>query len=326
MPCLSRIKKLLAVSLLAVLPGLAAAQTYPNREIHLVVPFPPGGAVDILARAIGQKIGESLGRSVVIDNRAGAGGAVGSAYAAKAPADGYTLLMGSTSSISINPALNAKLPYQPQRDFTPISLVAYVPHLLAISPSVPARNVPEFIQYAKAQPKPPAFASAGPGSPHHLAGEIFKSSTGIDLLHVPYKGTGPGLVELMSGEVQLMSVEMVAALPHIQAGKLKVLGIAAPKRSPLAPEIPTIAEAGLPGFEITSWYGVFAPAGTPPEIVTLLSQTINTALQSPEMKESLAKMGATPGGGTAQEFAAHVRREDQKWSSAAKKANVRLDM
>jgi tripartite-type tricarboxylate transporter receptor subunit TctC len=326
MPCLSRIKKVFAATLFATLPALASAQAYPNRDIHIVVPFPPGGAVDILARAIGQKMGEALGKSVIIDNRAGAGGAVGSAYAAKAQPDGYTLLMGSTSSISINPALNSKLPYQPQRDFTPISLVAYVPHVLAISPNVPAKNVPEFIQYAKSQTKPPAFASAGQGSPHHLAGEIFKSSTGIDMLHVPYKGTGPGLVELMSGEVQLMSVEMVAAMPHIQANKLKVLGIAAPKRSALAPDIPTIAEAGLPGFEITSWYGVFAPAGTPPEVVTLLSKTINTALQTPEMKESLSKMGATPGGGTAQEFAAHVKREDEKWSSAAKKANVRLDM
>lgn len=319
-------RKAIAVSILAVLPSLASAQTYPNREIHLVVPFPPGGAVDILARAVGQKISEALGRSVVIDNRAGAGGAVGSAYAAKAQPDGYTLLMGSTSSISINPAINPKLPYQPTRDFTPVSLVAYVPHLLSVAPTVPSKNITEFVQYAKAQPKPPAFASAGPGSPHHLAGEIFKSMSGIDMLHVPYKGTGPGLVDLMSGQVQFMSVEMVAAMPHVQAGKLKVLGIAAPQRSALAPDIPTVAEAGLPGFEITSWYGVFAPAGTPQEIVALLAKTINNALQSPEMQASLAKMGATPGGGTAQSFAEHVKRENEKWSTAAKKANVTLDM
>jgi|HigsolmetaGSP12D_1036236.scaffolds.fasta_scaffold00089_10 Uncharacterized protein conserved in bacteria len=302
-----------------------AAQPYPARELRLVVPFATGGAVDTLARAVGQKLAESLGRPVIIDNRAGAAGAIGSEAVARAPADGYTLLMGSTTTISINPSLKLDLPYSPTRDFAPISLVAFVPHVLVVNPEVPADSIQDFISYAKSRPVPMGFASAGAGSPHHLAGEIFKSMTGVEMLHVPYKGTGPGLVDLMSGQVQFMSVEMVAALPQVRAGKVKALGVATGVRSEVAPELRTVAEAGLPGFEITSWYGLFAPAGTPPDIVALLAEHVDRALHTPQLRASLEKMGATPGGGTPKDFAAHIARENAKWAKAVAEAGVKIE-
>jgi tripartite-type tricarboxylate transporter receptor subunit TctC len=315
----------LSFFLTAVFCAPTFAQNYPVKPIRLVVPFPPGGAVDAIGRIIGQKLGDSWGHNVVIDNRGGAAGAIGSELVARSPADGYTLLVGSTSTISINPALNSKLAYSPQRDFVPVSLVGYVPHILLVNAAVPANNVKDFIAYAKAQGKPVTFASVGTGSPHHLAGEIFKSMTGIDMVHVPYTGSGPALIGLMSGQVQFLSLDLPPALAQLGSGKVKALGLAAAKRDPLLPDVPTVAESGLPGFEISGWYGIFAPIQTPKPIVAKLSAEIDRLLAAPDVRASLAKIGVNVLGGSAEQFAAYVKREDAKWSKAIRDAGVRVE-
>ncbi len=310
---------------LVVVPAAANAQAYPAKPIRLIVPFPPGGAVDVLGRAIAAKLTEQLGQQVVVDNRAGAGGALGGELAAKSAADGYTLLMGSTTTMSINPYIYAKLPYDPARDFVPVTLVAFVPHVLVAGPSVPAQTLREFITYAKAHPGKLDFASAGNGTPHHIAGEMFKQMTGIEMVHVPYKGTGPALTDLVGGQVAFMSVEILAAMPLAKAGKLHVLGVATAQRNPSAPELPTVAEAGLPGFEVTSWYGVVAPAGTPREITARLASEIAKAVASSDFRERLAALGATPVGNSPDEFGTFMRRESSKWEAAVKASGAHVD-
>ena len=315
---------------LAVAAALCAAatafgQAWPSKPLRIIVPFPPGGAVDVLGRAIGQKLGDALGQGVVIDNRAGAGGAVGSEAAAKSPADGYTLLMGSTSTISINPALVSKPAYEPARDFVPVSQVAFVPHMLVASAAVPASNLREFIAYAKAKPGRLNYASAGNGTPHHIAGEMFKQLAGVDLVHVPYKGTGPAVSDLLSGQVAFMSVEILAALPQVRAGKLHALGVATSARSEVAPEVPTVAEAGLPGFEVTAWYGVFAPAGTPAPVVQRVAVEVAKAVAQADFRERLAGMGATPVGSGPEEFALFLRAENLRWANAVRASGAKLD-
>lgn len=311
-------------ALIALAAGSVLAQ-YPNRPLRIIVPFPPGGAVDVLARAVGLNARESLGQNIVIDNRPGFGGAVGSEVAAKATADGYTLLMGSTSTISINPTLVAKLPYDPVRDFVPITQVAFVPHLLASSAAVPATTLKEFMAYVKARPGKVAYGSAGTGTPHHIALEMFKQMTGLDMLHVPYKGTSPALVDLLSGQISCMSAEILAVLPHVRAGRLRALGIATAARNQVAPDIPTISEAGLPGFEVTSWYGILAPTGTPPEITRRLAGDIAKSLATPDMRQRFSDMGATPVGSTPEQFAAFIKREGTKWAKAIKDSGARVD-
>ena len=301
----------------------AQAQPYPNRPVKLVVPWPTGGAVDIIGRLVAQNIADPLGQPVVIDNRGGAAGAIGSEYVAKSPPDGYTLLMGSTTVISINPAIQ-KLPYAPT-DFAPITMVAFVPHMLVISAEVPANNLKEFIAWVKANPGKVSYASAGPGTPHHIAGEMFKSIAGVDMLQVPYKGTGPALIDLIANRVQFMSVEAVAALPQVRAGKLKALGVATKTRNALAPDIPTVAEAGLPGFEVTAWYGVVAPLGVPKPAAALLAKTISKGLEDPTFREKLSSLGATPVGGTPEEFGELLKRENAKWAKAIKDADIRVE-
>jgi len=319
MPLLRRVLGAIAIAAAAT---IAHAQ-YPERPIKLVVPWPPGGAVDTIGRLIADNASAPLGQSIVVENRAGAAGAIGSDIVAKAEPDGYTLLMGSTTVISINPALQ-KLNYKPS-DFSPITMVAFVPHILVISNDVPANNLKEFIAWVKANPGKVSYASAGPGSPHHIAGEMFKSMAGVDMLQVPYKGTGPALLDLLTNRVQFMSVEAVAALPQVRAGKLKALGVAIPERSPLAPDIPTVAEAGLPGFEITSWYGVVAPSGVPKSAATLLAKTISKSIETPSFQEKLKGLGATPVGGTPEQFGALLVRENAKWAKAIKDANITVD-
>jgi len=302
----------------------ACAQAYPTKPIRLVVPFPPGGAVDAIGRIVGQRLGDTFGHNVVIDNRGGAAGAIGSEVAARAAPDGYTLLVGSTSTISINPALNPRLAYNPERDFVGVSLVGHVPHILVVNASVNAATVREFVAYAKTQKKL-SYASVGTGSPHHLAGEIFKGMTGIDMVHVPYTGSGPALIGLMGGQVQFMSLDMPAVLPHLGSGKVKALGIAAAKRDPLVPDVPTVAESGLPGFEISGWYGIFAPARTPKDIVARLSAEIGRLLSTPDGRAALAKIGVNVLGGTPEQFAAYSRRENAKWSKAIKDSGTKID-
>ena len=319
---------LLAAIALAVASTSAIAQSaanYPSRPIRLIVPFPPGGAVDAIGRIVGQKLAENFGQNVVIDNRGGAAGAIGSELAARAVADGYTLLVGSTSTISINPALNSRLNYHPQRDFTPISVVGFVPHVLVVSTAVPAGTVKDFISYAKGQKKPVTYASVGTGSPHHLAGEIFKGMAGIDMVHVPYTGSGPALIGIMGGQVQFLSVDLPAVVGQLSSGKLKPLAIAAAKRDPLLPDLPTVSESGLPGFEISGWYGIFAPAKTPTAIVSKLSTEISGLLKTPDVRASLAKIGVNVLGGTTHEAADYIRREDAKWSKAIRDSGTKIE-
>jgi len=315
------LRHLVAFAALAIVT-VAQAQ-YPNKPIKLVVPWPPGGAVDTIGRLISQHIAEPIGQPVIVDNRAGAAGAIGSEVVAHSEPDGYTLLMGSTTVISINPALQ-KLPYQPT-DFAPITMVAFVPHILVIPAEVPANNLKEFVAWVKSNPGKVNYASAGPGTPHHIAGEMFKSLAGIDMLQVPYKGTGPALADLLSNRVQFMSVEAVAALPHVRSGKLRALGVATAQRHPLAPDIPTVAEAGIPGFEVTSWYGVVAPNGVPKQTATLLATTISKAMEAPTFREKLTNLGAIPVGGTPEQFGEILQRENAKWAKAIKDANIKID-
>jgi tripartite-type tricarboxylate transporter receptor subunit TctC len=321
---LSDLCRILGAAALCV-AGAAAAQTWPSKPVRMIVPFPPGGAVDILGRAVAQKLGDSLGQGIVIDNRAGAGGAVGSEAAAKSPPDGYTLLMGSTSTISIIPALVSKPTYDPSRDFVPVSQVAFVPHIVVASTSLAASNLREFIAYAKANPGRLNYASAGNGTPHHIAGEMFKQLAGVDLVHVPYKGTAPAVNDLLAGQVSFMSVEILAALPHVRAGKLRALGVASGTRAEVAPEVPTVAEAGLPGFEVTAWYGVLAPAGTPAPILQRVASEIAKAVAQPDFRERLAGMGGSPVGSGPEEFARFLRTENARWADAVRASGAKLD-
>ena len=318
--CRLRTFLLFAAFLVAI---AAQAQPYPSHAIKLVVPWPPGGAVDIIGRLVADNVSGSIGQPIVIDNRGGAAGAIGSEYVAKSAANGYTLLMGSTTVISINPALQ-KLPYSPT-DFAPITMVAFVPHILVIPAEVPANNLKEFVAWVKANPGKVSYASAGPGTPHHIAGEMFKALAGVEMLQVPYKDTGPALIDLIANRVQFMSVEAVAALPHVRSGKLKALGVATPTRNPLAPDIPTVAEAGLPGFEVTAWYGVVAPMGVPQPAADLLARNISKALENATFREKLAGLGAIPVGGTPEQFGDMLKVENAKWGKAIKDANIHLE-
>jgi tripartite-type tricarboxylate transporter receptor subunit TctC len=315
----------LLLCLVAVsLSGTAVAQAqFPVKPIRLVVPWPPGGAVDTIGRLVAQHIAEPLGQPVIVDNRGGAAGAIGSDLVARAPADGYTLLMGSTSVISINPALQP-LPYKPT-DFAPITMVAFVPHVLVVPAEIPVNNLREFIEHVKARPNQLNYGSAGQGTPHHIAAEMFKAAAGVTLLQVPFKGTAPALQDLLANRVQFMSVELVSALPHIQSGRLKALGVATPARNPMAPKIPTVAEAGIPGFDVTAWYGVVAPAGVPQAAAERLASATSKALTLPDFRDRLAAMGATPVGGTPAEFGKILERENASWAKAIKNAGIRLD-
>ena len=309
---------------LALAIGTAAHAQFPTKPVRIIVPFAPGGAVDVIARVTAQKMTESMGQNVYVENRVGAGSIVGTEIAVRAAPDGYTLLMGAASSLVINPLLQ-KLSYDPLKDFVAVTLVGSVPHLLVTNSTIPVNNLKEFIAYANARPGQLNYGSPGAGTPHHIAIEMFKQMAGVNLLHVPYKGTGPAMIELLGGQIALMSSEILAALPHGQSGKLRVLGIATEARNPLAPEIQTVTEAGLPGFLVTTWYGVVAPAAVPKEIIAQLSQTISKALTTAEMREKLATLGATPMGGTPADFDAHLRRENIKWTKAVKESGVRLD-
>jgi len=308
-----------AAALLVVSQG-TQAQAFPNKPIRLVAPFAPGGALDLIARGIGEKMSVSMGQSVIVENRAGASGAIGSEAVARSAPDGYTLLLGATTTHGINPALNPKLTYDPVKDFTPISLVATIPHILVVNPSVPANSLQEFVQLAKSKPGM-AFGSAGNGSPHHLAGEMLKMMAHIDVVHVPYKGSGPAMVDLIAGQTQFMSVELTAAAPHLKAGKLRALAIATAKRVP-GVDLPTVAESGYPGFEVTAWYAIFGPAGMPDELVSRLNAEIVKALATPDLRDRLQKVGATPVGSSAAELAAHVRAELARWTQVVKAAGI----
>jgi tripartite-type tricarboxylate transporter receptor subunit TctC len=311
--------------LLALVAALPSAQTYPTKPIRLVVPFPPGGATDILARDVAQRLTDAWGQSVIVDNRPGAGGNIGSELVAKSPPDGYTLEMGTVGTHAINASLYAKMPYDNVKDFVPVILVAGVPNVLVVNPSVPVNSVAELIAYAKANPGKLNFASSGNGTSIHLSGELFKVMAGVQMTHVPYKGSAPALQDLLGGQVQLMFDNLPPSLPQIKAGKLRALAVTSSTRALALPDVPTLAESGLPGFEASSWFGVLAPAGTPPAIVTKLNTEIANWLSTPAAREKLTKQGANPAGGTPEDFAKHIAAETAKWAKVVKESGARID-
>ena len=315
---------LVTTALLLAIAGPAAAQSYPVKSIRWISPWPAGGANDIFSRAIGQKIAESLGQQVLVDNRPGAAGTIGSDIAAKAPADGYTLVMGSSPTHAIAPALYPALPYDPVRDFAAVTLVGSVPNVLVLHPSVPAKTVKEFIAVAKARPGKLNFASTGNGTSQHLSAELFKFMAGLDMVHIPYKGTAPALTELVAGQVDLAFENMPALIPHIQAGRLRALAVTTTKRSAVMPELPTIAEAALPGYDASVWFGVFAPAGTPRPVIDRLHGEILKALQTQDLKSRMIAMGTEVSGMGPDDFSAYVRKEIPKWANLVKAAGVKV--
>jgi tripartite-type tricarboxylate transporter receptor subunit TctC len=308
--------------------GLAAAQpaeAWPARPIRIIVPFPPAGATDILARAVAFDLQKAFSQTVVGENRPGAGGNLGADMVAKAAPDGYTLLMATVGTHAINVALYAKMPYDAVRDFAPVSLVALVPNLLVVHPSLPVHSVSELIAWARAHPGKLNYASSGNGTSIHLSGELFKSMAALEITHVPYKGSGPAIADLIGGQVQLMFDNLPSALPHARGGKLRALAVTSARRSPAAPELPTVAEAGLPGYEASAWFGIAAPAATPREIVSKLNAAIARGLQSNETRERLSGQGAEPVGGSPEQFAEHIRTELAKWAKVVKASGARVD-
>jgi len=317
---MNRIAAGLATSLLAT---AALAQSYPAKPIRLIVPFAAGGGNDNVARLVGKHLSDSLGQQLVIDNRPGAGGVLGAELAAKAVPDGYTLFLGGVGSHAVNPNLNVSLPYDPIRDFAPVALLAQAPLVLVVHPSVPADSITAFVALARSRPGQLNYASNGNGSSSHLAAVMFDSMTGVDMVHVPYKGLSPALTDLLSGRVQLMFSSVVAILPHIKAGKLRGLAVTGSRRLASMPNLPTIAESGLPGYEASSWYGVLAPAGTPREIVARLNAELVKALEQPEVRTSLLAEGAEPIGGSPEQFAAHIRSEMERLGKMIREAKIR---
>lgn len=302
----------------------AASQNYPDRPVKLVVPYPPGGSADILARLLEQRLGTQLGKSVVVENKPGAGTAIGADYVARSAPDGYTILLGTVSSQAMNPALT-KVGYDPIKDFVAIAPVATIPFVLDLNPSVPAKTVKEFVAYAKAHPGEINYSSAGNGTSNHLAGALFNQTAGTNLVHVPYKGSAPALQDLVAGRVQAMFDLVTTSLPMISAGKVHAIAVTSAKRVPTLPDVPTIKEAGYPDYEVTAWFGLFAPAGTPEAIVARLHDETARALASPEFHAHLAKLGMEPMAGSQAEFATLVKSEAAKWSGVVKAAGIKTD-
>ena len=305
--------------------SLALAQTFPAKPAKLVVPFPPGGPLDATGRLIAQHLTERWGQSVVVENKPGAGGNIGADFVAKSPPDGYTVVMGALSTHAVNPSLYAKMPYDAQKDFAPITLIAITPNVLVVNPDLPVHSVKELIAYAKARPGKLSFGSGSIGSAGHLAGELFKVDAGIDMVHVPYKGAAPATQALLAGDTQLMFDNLANAMAQVKAGKLRALAVTTAERSKLAPELPTMAEAGLPGFDISTWYGLFAPAGTPPDIVNQWNADVTAMLRTPAMRERLLAQGAEPAPDTPAEFARFVAAEAAKYARIVKASGAKVD-
>ncbi len=304
---------------------LASAQSYPGKPLRLVVPFAAGGATDVLARIVGKELGDRLKQTVVVDNRGGAGGTIGSDAVARAQPDGYTLLMGAVGTHAINVSLYKKLSYDPVKDFEPVILVATVPNVLVVPVALPVKSVKELISFGKANPGKLNFASSGSGTSIHLSGELFKTMTGIDMQHIPYKGSGPAMADLLAGQTQMMFDNLPSSMPHIKAGRLRPLAVTSAKRFPALPEVPTIAEAGVPGYEASSWFGIFAPAATPPQIIALLNGELNKILAAPDTRKRLLEQGADAAGGTPEQFAALIKSEIPKWAKVVKESGAQVD-
>ena len=309
--------------------GAAGAQSiaheYPNRQVRWIVPFAPAGPTDLMSRAVAEKLTQRLGQQFVVDNRSGAGGNIGAEVVAKSAPDGYTLMIGHVGTHAVNVTLYPKIAFDPVRDFTPITLIATLPLALVVHPAVPAKDVKELIAYARARPGQLNFASAGNGGPTHLTGELLKTSAAIDIVHVPYKGNAAALLDLMAGRVQMMFSNMLTSMPHVRAGKLRAIGLSSTRRSPQAPELPTIAESGVPGFSAVPWYGVLGPAGLPHAIVSKLNSEIARALAQPDMQERFVAQGVDLQSTTPEQFSALIKSEVVKWRKVVREAGAKVD-
>lgn len=313
------------LAFLALAPAHAQVPTYPDRPLRLIVPFPPGGGNDILARAIGQRLGESLGQQVIVDNRGGAGGLIGNSIAATSAPDGYTLLLGSMGGLAHNPALRPNLPYNPPRDFTAVSLLATSPFILVVNPGVPARTLQELLALARAKPGTLNYGSAGVSSSLHMTGEYFRHAAGINIVHVAYKGTALAITDLLGGQVQMVFSTMPPALPHMKTGKLRALAVTGLKRAKAVPEVPTVAESGVAGFEVENWQGIVAPAKTPAPIIARLNKDTMKVLAAPAMIDVLSAQGLDPAGSTPAQFDKLIRVEIDKWRKVVQAAGIKVE-
>ncbi|HEX5518343.1 MAG TPA: tripartite tricarboxylate transporter substrate binding protein [Pseudolabrys sp.] len=313
--------KALLIGLTLLCPTLAVAQDFPNKPIRLIVPFPPGGPNDIIARVVGQRMSEIVKQPIVIENRSGQGGVTGTDAVAKSPPDGYTIAIASAGALAISPSME-KVPYETLKDLQPITLVATVPEMLVVATSVPASNMKELVALANSQPGKLNFASSGPGSLPHLAGELFKLTAKIDIVHVPYRGAAPAVNDLLAQQVQMVFLDLPVLLPQIKAGKLKPIAVGAPQRVPSAPDVPTTAEAGMPNLLTENWYGMVAPAKTPANVVVALNRAAVEAMKDPAVVEKLSSQGAILGGDSPQHFAAFIDSETKKWAKVIKDAGV----
>jgi tripartite-type tricarboxylate transporter receptor subunit TctC len=323
-----RMQRLLIVfsfSFALLMNAVAHAQAYPAKPVRLIVPFAPGGTTDVLARLVAQKLTESLAQQFIIENKPGAGGNIGTELAVKSPADGYTLVMSFDGTMAINPNTYAKMPFDPQKDLVAVANVAQVPLLIVVHPGVAAKSIAEFVALAKANPGRINYSSAGHGSTGHLTGELFRSRAGIEIVHVSYKGGGQAVQDLLGGQIQMLVTALPTVEGHLKGGKLRALAFTSSRRVPGAPEVPTLAEAGYPGIEVLSWYGILAPAGTPPDIVRRVNTEINRVLQAPEVRERLASLGAEPTGGTPEQFAQLIRTDTARWAKVVSDAGIRIE-
>ncbi|MBN8936624.1 MAG: tripartite tricarboxylate transporter substrate binding protein [Rhizobiales bacterium] len=316
--------KCLFAALVVMAPAEAVAQGFPNKPIKLIVPFPPGGPNDIIARVVGQKMSEILGQPVLIDNRGGAGGVLGTDAVAKASPDGYTIAITSAGALAISTSMQQKLPYDSLKDLKPVTLVATVPELLVVATSVPAKSMSELIALAKAKPGQLNFASSGPGSMPHLAGELLKISAKINIVHVPYRGAAPAVNDLLGQQVQMVFLDLPVLLPQVKTGKLRPIAVGSKTRVPTLPDVPTTAEVGLPEVRAENWYGMVAPAATPPDVVAKLNKAAVEAMKDHAVQEKLSSQGATLVGDTPDAFAAFIRSEIDKWSGVAKAAGIKI--
>jgi tripartite-type tricarboxylate transporter receptor subunit TctC len=315
--------KLLLLALL--LPLAVFAQGYPGKSVRLIVPFAPGGATDVIARLAAQKLSDALGQSFVVDNRPGANGNIGTEMAAKAAADGYTLVMSYDGTLAINPSVYKSMPFDPQKDLAPIASVAQLPLLMLVNSNFAAKNVAEFVAYARANPGKVNFSGAGYGSAGHLAAELFRARAGIELVHVNYKGGGQAVTDLLGGQIQMLMTGLTTVEGHVKSGKLRALAFTSAKRMPGAPDIPTFVESGYPGLVSYTWYGILAPAGTPRDIVRKLNAEINRVLQSPEVRDRLTVLGTEPTGGTPEQFAQTIKDDTVKWAKVVSDAGIRIE-
>ena len=315
----------LALALVVSCPTLAAAQTYPVKPIKLIVPFPPGGPNDIIARAVGQRMSELAGQPVTIDNRGGGGGMLGTDAVAKAEPDGYTIAITSAGALAISASLQERVMYDSTKDLAAVTLVATVPEMLVVATDVPANNMGELVKLAKAKPGGLNFASTGPGSMPHLAGELFRMTAGIDIVHVPYRGAAPAMNDLLGQQIQMVFLDLPILLPQVQAGKIRPIAIGAKERHPIVKDVPTTAEAGYPDLLAENWYGMVAPAGTPPAVIAKLNRLAVEAMQSPDVKEKLASQGAILSGNKPEEFAAYIKSEIPKWAAVVKASGAQVE-